>query len=241
MVGRFTAGTWVGEMASVGFSGPVVDTGAMGPGHINAGLETFNASADGSAGTTTHFNVNYGSVGTVGWAKATQNAIAEGAWAWLNALKAYQSADFAWQEVRLSAVEADGTVVNGASVFTMISPLAGGAATMNVAPQNAVVASLQTGGRGPRNRGRMYLPIHTNTAVTTGGLVASAVNTALRAATKTLIDTVNGLLVARMSVVSATHQTYSDIVNVRCGDEIDTQRRRRNGRLETYSSTAVTS
>lgn len=240
MIGSFVSGTWLGEIASTGFQGPGTDGGAWGNGHIDAGLESFNASPTADSGTTTHFNVSYGSVGTGCWNKTNQNAIAELCWSFLDALKGWQSTDFRWNEVRLSAVEADGKIVNGASVFTMLTPLAG-TATMNLPPQNAIVASLGTGGRGPRNRGRMYLPVHTNNVIATGALIGSTANALARSTTKTLIDGVNGLTNVRMSVVSQKYQTFSDINRVRCGDEIDAQRRRREGRLEIYSSTAVTS
>jgi hypothetical protein len=84
------------------------------------------------------------------------------------------------------------------------------------------------------------MPIHSYTSnSTTDGLVATSVKTAVNNAAKAFIDTVNAVSGLRTAVVSGTHQTYSDITAVRVGDEFDTQRRRKNGRRETYTTLTV--
>lgn len=235
-VGAYTSGAWTGEIVSCGIRGVGWDAGGIFAPQINVGLDDFDASPSGDTGTSTHCTVSYGSVGPTAWTKATQNAIAEALWQWFTDVKAYQATTFAWREIRLSAVEADGSIVNGASVYTVTAPVAG-TGTMTMPPQNAVVSSLVTGGRGPRNRGRIYIP-----SITTGstdGLVATGAKTAVNAATKLLHNTINALTVVNMAVVSKTNQTYSSVTAVRVGDEYDTQRRRRGARRETYTQLAV--
>jgi len=238
-VGTFNSGAWNGELATVGFSGVARDTGSFGTDVINEGLTEFAAVPSGASATTTHLTVSYGSEGVGGWTEANQDSIMEAMWTFLNALKAYQASTFTWNEIRLSAITSAGAVVNGATVGTITAPLAG-TGTMNAPPQLAVASSHVTGGRGPRNRGRNYIPVHTYTSnSTTDGLVATAVKTAVNNAAKAYIDTVNAITGVRTGVVSGLHQTYSDITAVRIGDEFDTQRRRKNGRRELYTSLTV--
>lgn len=238
-IGSFNSGAWNGELATVGFSGVARDTGAFGIDVINEGLIEFAAVPSGASGSTTHLTVSYGSEGVGGWTEANQDSIMEAMWTFLNALKGYQSSDFSWKQIRLSAITSGGAVVNGATVGTITTPLVG-PAVMSAPPQLAVASSHVTGGRGPRNRGRNYIPIHAYSgASTTDGLVATGVKTAVNNAAKAFIDTVNAITGVRCGVVSALHQTYSDITAVRVGDEFDTQRRRKNGRREIYTSLTV--
>lgn len=238
-VGSFNSGAWNGELATMSFSGLARDTGSFGTGDINQALVEFAAVPSGSSDTTAHLTVSYGSEGVGGWTQANQNGILEAMWEFLDDLKAYQASTFTWKEIRLSAITSAGAVVNGATVGLLTSPLAG-TGTMNAPPQLAVASSHVTGGRGPRNRGRNYIPIHTYTSnTTTDGLIATAVKTASNNAAKAFIDTVNAISGIRCAVVSGVHQTYSDITAVRVGDEFDTQRRRKNGRREIYTSLTV--
>lgn len=237
MYGSFNSGAWLGEIATLTLSGAARDTGAFSGGAINDPLPTFVATPTGVSGTSTHFTWNFGSSGVGVWNNANVQSIGEACWTFLNSIKAYSASGFSWKEVRISAIESDGTVVNGASVGTITTPLVGPSALANP-PQNATVCSLVTGGRGPRNRGRLYVPAHVPTPGT-DALVATALKTAINAATRQLILDVNAISGVRAAVVSRTHGTYSDIVSVRMGDEYDTQRRRRNSRRETYVSLAV--
>jgi len=238
-VGSFNSGAWTGELATMSFSGACRDTGAFGTDDINQALVEFDAVPTGTSSTTTHLTVSFGSEGIGGWNNANQEGILEAMYEFLDDLKAYQATTFTWKEIRLSAITSAGQVVNGATVGAINTPIAG-TATMNAPPQLAVASSHQTGGRGPRNRGRNYVPIHTYTGNTGGdGLVGTGVKTAVNNAAKAFIDTVNAISGIRTAVVSGTHQTYSDITAVRIGDEFDTQRRRKNGRPETYTTLTV--
>lgn len=241
-IGRFTTATWQGEMASIGIRGICSDAGSPSHPFISQSLPSFDAVAAGTSASTTHTTANYGSVGVGNYHQTNQNSMAEAMWTYLNTIKAYQTSNFAWQEIRLSAVTNTGSIVNGASVFTITAPLAG-TATITAAqpPQAAMVVSVQTGGRGPRNRGRQYVPIHQGSVLNGDGVFDTTSRTAVRGGFKTLVDSINALTGIRAAVVSVEHQTYSDITNLRTGDEVDTQRKRRNYRRESYTSSAVTS
>lgn len=235
--GSFNSGPWDGEIATIGFSGSARDSGSYSAGAINADLPEFAAVPEGGSDTSTHFSWAFGSAGVGGWTEANQKAIGEVVWEYLDDIKSLQCTTFTWKEVRVSAINADGTVENGASVGTITSPLAG-TGTQSMPPQVAVVSSLVTGGRGPRNRGRLYLPAFT--APTATGIVVSAGGiTTVNNATKTAILAFNAITGIRCAVVSRTHATYSDVTFVRVGDQLDTQRRRREGVRENYTSLAI--
>lgn len=236
-IGKWASGTWAGEMASINLSGVGADSGGSFPGVINGAVDEFNAVPSGVTGTSTHMTWTHGWDGSAAGSVSNQRAIGEAMWAYLNWQK-YLIADvFQWQEIRISAYRADGSVVNGASVGTITSVLAG-TLGLSFPPQTSIVASLVTGGRGPRNRGRMYLPCHHFTS-SGDSLIGSSDRGAVNTNTKTLINAVNALTGVRAGVVSKTHQTWSDIVSVRCGDELDTQSRRRYRRKENYTSLTI--
>lgn len=237
--GGFGAGTWNGEIATMSFSGVCRDTGSFTPPVINEALPAFAAVPTGSTDTTAHLNVSFGAAGVGAYTEANQKLVLELAWNFANSIRTYQVDDFGWAEVRLSAFESDGSVVNGATVGTFTASVAGAAATLNLPPQTAVVCSHRTGGRGPRNRGRNYMPLHTTNGLSTDALVLGALKTNLNTYTKAFIDGVAAISGWNCSVVSSTHQTYSDIVAVSVGDEIDSQRRRRNDRRESYQVLAI--
>jgi len=237
--GEFTAGEWNGEIATMSFSGVCRDSGSFTPPRINDALFAFDAAPTGSTDTTTHMNVSFGASGIGAYTEANQKLVLELGWDFADSINTYQVDDFAWDEIRLSAFESDGSVVNGATVGTITAPVAGSATTLTLPPQTAVVCSHRTGGRGPRNRGRNYMPMHTTGGLTTDALVLAALKTNLNNYTKDFIDGVAAISGWNCAVVSSTHQTYSDIVAVSVGDEIDTQRRRRNDRRETYQVLAI--
>lgn len=235
--GSFNSGEWDGEIATIGFSGACRDSGSFSAGAINEALPEFAAVPSGGTDTSTHMNWSFGSSGVGGWTEANQKAIGEVLWEYLDDIKASQGNAFSWKEIRVSAINADGTVVNGASVGTFTSGLVG-SSVQTMPPQVAIVSSQVTGGRGPRNRGRLYIPAHAP-GVSTGIVVSAAQQTIVNNAAKTAILAFNGITGIRCAVVSRTHATYSDVVLVKVGNQLDTQRRRREGVKEVYTTLAV--
>lgn len=231
--GRFSSGAWLGEEAQIGWNLISIPGGSFDT--INVPLPAFSASPAASTGVSGLYTVTQGWGGAL--SIADQEDVADCVHAYLNSVRIYQTGAFRWEEIRVAAIEADGSYVNGASFFTLTTPLPGTGGTPDGAPQDAVVTSVVSGGRGPRNRNRWYLPYHEN--VDGNGLVPSATITALLGFANTLYDSfaaVGGGGLVKPVVASQTYQTYSDVIAHRIGDELDNQRRRRNARPETYST-----
>lgn len=235
--GEFFSGPWNGEIATISLSGCARDTGSFTAGAIDEALPEFAAVPSGGSDTSTHMTWAFGSSGVGGWTEANQMALGEVIWELLDDIKTKQASTFHWKEVRVSAIASDGTVVNGASIGTITTPVQG-SGTQSMPPQVAMVSSLVTGGRGPRNRGRFYIPAHVP-PTTTGIVLSSSGMTTQNTQTKTAIDAVNAISGLRCAVVSRTHATYSDVTFVKIGDQLDTQRRRRDGIPETYTTLAM--
>nr|CRY94147.1 hypothetical protein [uncultured prokaryote] len=119
--------------------------------------------------------------------------------------------------------------------------------TPSMPPQSSIVLSLRSDVPGARGRGRLYWPavgggIDTNTlriSSPTTAAIAGAATTYLRAiqdAIKTAIYPAPIPVTVRLTVVSKTSGTRTDINRVLVGNVIDTQRRRRDRMPEVYAS-----
>lgn len=240
--GAFDAGTWVGEEAQIGFSGVMTDVDAdWAAPAIDTPLRTFTANPGGGIETVGGLGVvNYGAEGPgeSGFNKANQKAIAAAFRVYLDALKSYWSASFKWTEIRLSAFDPAGDVINGATVVVLEAPVAGTDASQDLPPQTAIVQTLMSNGRGPRNRGRWYVPAHSSAPVSTGGTVNGAVMNGMNTNAKALWTTVGALPHVFPAIVSAQHQSFSQVVSFKVGNRFDTQRRRSGGLRETFNSLA---
>lgn len=125
-----------------------------------------------------------------------------------------------------------GTLPTGANSGTMFPP------------QDSVVASLRTPQIGRRGRGRMYLPPCPTSISSTGadiGVVTSAGRTALAGAQKTLLEALhlNDAVKTRPIVIGAPYADYAVISQVRIGNVVDTQQRRRRSLAEVYTTVTV--
>ena len=234
-------GTWAGEIWQTGLSiaGMTDGGGDFGPA-VDRLLGGITVEPTGTNGTWTKGTYTLGWEGPDQGTEAHQVAIALEAWTFIDSLKGLMPADMRCTEIRIQAVQDNGKVVNGASVFTITSPVVGTvSATTQLPPEVAIVASLRTAGRGPRNRGRMYLPL--NAATNSSGLVGSAAQTSVVNATKSLAENLVGAIPG--GYVSVVHQaglTYSTVTKVQCGNHWDAQRRRQNANPETRTEAAVT-
>lgn len=240
ILGSFTSGTWQGEVAQTGISGICVDGGGDFPPVILNTLPTFTANPSADVGTWSKGTVEYGSVGPGRWTKANQDALADALWAFANSIKPFQSNLFSWQEIRVAAVQADGTYVNGASIYTISSPLSGGLSTAPDVTKAACV-SLRSGGRSPRARGRMFVPYHQAVTAEDASIIPTVQQDALMLFVEALV---NGTTVLpgqfSSAIVSRTGLVYSNITEVRIGDEFDRQQSRRRQRREVYRALPVT-
>lgn len=117
-----------------------------------------------------------------------------------------------------------------------------GSASGNHPPQTCVVASLRSASPGPKYRGRMYLPLLSGTVSTSNGTFPSADASSIAGAVKAYLAAVAGLTSWGASgwkpvVVSQTPTgTLAALTAVKVGNVFDTQRRRRNKVIETYST-----
>lgn len=234
ILGRWTTGEWAGEMAQTGISGVCIESGGnLGP-VINATLPTFIANATGDVGTWAYGSVQFGSVGPGNWGKDEQTSLAEALYRFGNMLRPYLSGQFQWEEVRVAALDEKDDYINGASVFSMTTPLAG---TMNTvdSPTQALVVSVRSGGRKPRNRGRMFVPFHKVNTSGSSYLVPSVDRLdVMERAVELFTDArvLPGQLFP--AVVSRTHLTYSDVTELRIGDQFDNMSSRRRQVPENY-------
>lgn len=113
-------------------------------------------------------------------------------------------------------------------------------------PQESIVVGLSSRqSLGEANRGRMYLP-HISTALVSNSYRSSA-NGSVSLAAKTFLQAVNtaagsvtGFTNSRVCIMSSKGLgTTKRVMDIRVGDIIDTQRRRRNRLAETYSTNIV--
>lgn len=244
MSGHYVSGPWIGEIVMCQLSGTgsdgVAPTGYSG---IDVPLVGCDISPSTDVGTTTHFNVIYGFVGSGAgpFPKTDQDTMAEAVYTFLDGLKAYVTTSFAWDKVELLAKSNANQTLYSSSIYTNITPLVGGGATSYHPPQTAVAFSLDSGGRNARNRNRFYFP-YTSGSIATDGLVPSATRTSFANAVKTLVNALTFTHATSGSfaaIVSKKWETFDRIKYVKIGDEFDTASKRRNKRPETYTVLAV--
>lgn len=147
--------------------------------------------------------------------------------------------------LKLAPIGVDGNYPPGEdAVEHVFAPSIAGGAVVNTIiwpPQCSYSVGLQTAAdRGPGHIGRFYLPsmaFNVNTATgKVGDLVAS-----VGATIRTWINAIN--LVADVGTVGVIGKVGSGssrvVTGIRCGQVVDTQRRRRNAIDETYTSVAL--
>lgn len=120
----------------------------------------------------------------------------------------------------------------------------GGASGTQLPPQNSVVVSHRGAQVGARGRGRMFLPTITSSALS-GAKLAATPQGEIRDAHIAFLE---ALALSPLSPTAAhvrpiitgkPFTEYSVINQVRVGNVVDTQRRRRNALTETYVSDSV--
>ena len=112
-------------------------------------------------------------------------------------------------------------------------------------PQDSIVISTRTSQLGRRGRGRIYLP-GIDVSCTTGGLVNHSHRDTLSLQAATLYEALSttgvgpGAAQVRPCVTGKPWTDYSVINELRVGDVVDTQRRRRDRLVENYVSRSLT-
>ena len=186
-----------------------------------------------------------GGLGTNAWEYADQLALANAIYSFMNAIKARVSSKFAWNRIKLSPVGPDGKNAAGPTVFSIKTPFVGTDSGQQLPPQNSVALSFVRRIPGRRGRGRMFIPAVGTGATTNDGMVASTPNTTYRNAGKGLDTAIKAMGGAsdweyRLVVTSAASANYVLPSQVRVGNILDTQRRRRNAVRETFTSDNLT-
>lgn len=133
----------------------------------------------------------------------------------------------------------------GAAETTLASPIVG-TGTPTKTPQTAFVASLRTGSALASGRGRLYWPaLGLTISATTLRLPSTAAGqaadgmssylTRICAQAKATLTPVS-LVQFGVSVYSPTKKLLTPVTNIRVGDVLDVQRRRRDAMPEAYST-----
>lgn len=170
---------------------------------------------------------------------------------WLKTAGAFsQTAEL--RELRLYPIGApDGRVIpappyaaGSPCLLTWIGTKPTGASGTMLPPSDSIVASLRTQQVGRRGRGRMYSPPSGTALMGTGaesGTVAAGSRAAIANAYATLMTdlTVNEVFGAFPVVTGAPYLQYALINEVRVGNVMDGQNRRRRQLVETYSAQTV--
>lgn len=237
LLGSLT-GTWAGETWQTGMSFVEQDSGGVYAGAIREALPSFEVDAIGEATSDATWNVDWAWKGDTKLTQAQQISVANHAVTFWNAIKGIALTDTKLDSVQIGVWGSDNKMIGGYNRFSLKTPIAGTAAPSTfLPPQLCMVTSLRTGSRGPRGRGRMYLPLRQN--ATAVGLISGGYVTTINAAVKAFAENVRAVG-PLACVANPTPLTYSALTSVRTGNFYDTQRRRRAALDETYVDAAVT-
>lgn len=148
--------------------------------------------------------------------------------------------------LKLSPIGSNGKVVQRRTVESVantdIHGTTGGAI---MPPQNSIAVSTRTNVIGPRGRGRFFLPPTASAVLTTYGRLTTAFQTDVVTNCVAFIEGLkfDGLLSGdahvKAVVTGSPWVNYGAITELRCGDVVDTQRRRRGQLVESYLVGAV--
>lgn len=245
--GAYTSGTWSGETAQCSWALAIGDENPTTTPVVNQDIVEFAYDDSAGSGSWAHGNFTRGFGGDL-LTEDVQKSIAGALWQWATDCARFQVSTFQWHQVQMNLVQWNEAAVPSpkwqnkyeTSRFNIVPKISGGATSPNLPPQCAITASHYTAGSGGRNRGRVYIPIHRADDLSGQLLGGTAIDRA-HTLEDGLFDTLAAISVdagakfLTPAVVSREHRTYSTITDIRVGDEVDTQRRRRNFRAESYS------
>lgn len=248
------AGSWKDEIAIMGWRLGATAYGDALP-STDAGevsLQAFNVNDASTTSTTTHLNKQQGWAGDSGVSGVNitdgdQDGIAEAVWTFLNASKGNMSPQYTLQDIRLYPISGAGKMASNAPViYTPISALTG-TGSSGLPPQLAAAISTQSATNGRRGRGRFYFGPLAQNAIGSDGRLAVAIT----GSTVSVLANAQAMMQAWRSIGSVASSEYYPIVyshgaltghvvrNLRCGNLVDTQTRRRHQEPEVYTSVAL--
>lgn len=151
-------------------------------------------------------------------------------------------------QVKAALLNTDGTTVSGSVQYHMFATPISGAYTVNHnVPQCSLAVTLTSAiPRGGASKGRMYLPGYAP-AIGTDGHISSTDITALSGTVSTFLNAINAdidqpgrlILASKSDATLGRLAVNADITGYKIGNVYDTQRRRRNGLVETYTAGTV--
>lgn len=140
-------------------------------------------------------------------------------------------------EVKLAAIGEDGRYTRDPAIVAVNVP-GGGAGGGSYPPQISLAVSLVTDQRGPRGKGRFYLPMPNIPLGGDGRLSLAAVET-VRGSAQTFLNDLNNSpgtdLQDRRVCVASTFGSNYEVTGVRVGRALDTIRSRRGKIDESYT------
>lgn len=250
--------TWDGEVAITSFRFGTVGVAASVPGFSDGEvtLNNFSVNDAATSSTTTHLDKVQGWAGDSGAAGGNvtdgdQDAIAEAVYAFYKSWSDLMTSHYTLGDIRLyPIVQATGKTATAPCIYTP-STAQDGNRTDGFVPENAIVLSWKTSSRGRVGHGKSYLgPVSSGTStVDSTGLLTSYAIPLVVAAGVTLQHDIRAIgsiaseryygMVWRRPGGSQDGSLGSVIGSVSCGDEMDTQQRRRRQRSEVYTTTAL--
>lgn len=199
---------------------------------------------------STGFFVGYAGAGA---SNPTQTAVDNIATRWatyFNAANAEIANDFTTTQVKMAQLNTDGTTMpNNVVYHTYTTPPAGGNISIQYPPQITLACTLTTANvRGLAAKGRMFLPGVAHSVGTTGkvssttiGLHATLLQTFFNGV-NTDLGVAGDIILASFGSTTPTVQAgvNATVTGMKLGDVFDTQRRRRNQLVETYTARSIT-
>lgn len=162
-----------------------------------------------------------------------------------NASTSYISTNYRYLQAKAVMVEEDGKTIDGSAVYHYpATPVLGKNFSTTLPAQCALVATLASEvPRGLASKGRMYLP-GVGAAITNDGKVPALTRDGIATGLKLFFDTIaldadmpgQPVLASLGHAPLNTGGTIKLIKQIRVGDVVDTQRRRRNQLTEVYAT-----
>jgi hypothetical protein len=163
----------------------------------------------------------------------------EGAAAWATHMLNTHGSWCRLTEVKLANIGADG-LYTGSPVIAAVDHAGTSGAAPNP-PQIAMAVSLGTTLRGPRGRGRFYIPAPAAAVEVNTGLIPTANQTFVQGKVVAFLNALNAISQQGNVVIASSFGFSTPVTTVRVGRALDTIRSRRTSVVEGYSTpTAVT-
>lgn len=156
------------------------------------------------------------------------------------------SGHYRFDQVKMAQLGVDGKTIPDTQIYSYPATATYGGTSANAHPPQCalVVTLLSDRPRGRASKGRMYLPGFSG-AMQSTGKISTTDQTNIANNLKTFFDALTGqaaipdqlILASRAGGAFSQLLAQNDYVEtIRVGDVVDTQRRRRNGLQETYTS-----